>query len=347
MEVLVISEDVRIRSIFKNTESQTGIPTRYFPCNQLKRAVKEIEKDCFIYIDVSGYSETERKIILNHLSDTRLYSYGIIDPEEQIKDIGGCFLQGACDYIGGEIFHTTLSKERFNKVLDLRRKLQLGSCALENGSTAVESDPSPNSSRAAVHSLSSSSPCSIQSGTNWADIVPGREYTFCMMYIRADNPAALKEKLSYSSIQSVDSSFQKFLHQAVSPLNGKIWMWNNLEGLILFPHNGKSCDVIVLCFRLILDRNLISIEELELHVPLSYHIILHIGSTVYEKRGNTGTIISDSLNSIFHLGHKFARAGGLYLTQEIFNLIPGCLKQYFIPAGEFEGRKIKRMKPFI
>ncbi|MBP7583491.1 MAG: hypothetical protein KBA61_05635, partial [Spirochaetes bacterium] len=32
----------------------------------------------------------------------------------------------------------------------------------------------------------------------------------------------------------------------------------------------------------------------------------HVGNTVYRVRGDTGSIISDSINSIFHLGQKYA-----------------------------------------
>jgi len=93
-----------------------------------------------------------------------------------------------------------------------------------------------------------------------------------------------------------------------------------------------------------LDRNIISAEDIGFNIPLSYRISLHIGNTVYKNRGDTGHIVSDTINSVFHIGQKYAGPGGFYVTQEIFPFIPKGLDAYFIPAGVFEGREIRRMR---
>ena len=73
-----------------------------------------------------------------------------------------------------------------------------------------------------------------------------------------------------------------------------MWIWNNFEGLILFPFNGKTCDAILACFRMILYRKMTCVEKLSFNTLFSFRIALHIGSTVYERRGNTKNIISNS-----------------------------------------------------
>ncbi|MBA7474410.1 MAG: hypothetical protein GH155_05505 [Spirochaeta sp.] len=76
---------------------------------------------------------------------------------------------------------------------------------------------------------------------------------------------------------------------------------------------------------------------------ISMRIVLHAGNLVYVKE-NTGQVISDTLNSLFHLGQKYAAEGNLYITEEVFQYLPVRLKDYFVPADDFDGRKIMRMK---
>ena len=114
--------------------------------------------------------------------------------------------------------------------------------------------------------------------------------------------------------------------------------------VVLFPFDGKRCSAILTCFRMMLDRNIISAEDISFNALISYRIALHIGNTVYRKRGDTGGIISDSINSIFHLGQKYAESGNFYITQDAFSFIPKGLSDYFVPAGIYEGRRIMQMR---
>jgi hypothetical protein len=125
---------------------------------------------------------------------------------------------------------------------------------------------------------------------------------------------------------------------------GRIWIWDDFGGLILFPFDGEECAAVLTCFRLILNRKLIHAEELHCRVPFSFRIVLHIGNTIYRQKGKTGTLVSNSINSIFHLGKKFAKPGNFYITKEVYRYIPEKFRSYFISVGEYEGFDVLRMR---
>jgi hypothetical protein len=100
----------------------------------------------------------------------------------------------------------------------------------------------------------------------------------------------------------------------------------------------------VVCLRLMLARKIFSVEEIGLDLIFSYRIAFHIGNTVYKRKGNTGTIVSKSINTIFHLGQKYLYEGQFYITEEALRFMPEGLKKTFTRVGNYEGHDILRMK---
>jgi len=77
---------------------------------------------------------------------------------------------------------------------------------------------------------------------------------------------------------------------------------------------------------------------------IRYRIAMHIGNTVYQPRGKTGTIISDCINSLFHLGQKYTDEDGLFITENIYSFLNEKTKKLFIKVKPFEGRQIYTFK---
>jgi hypothetical protein len=89
-------------------------------------------------------------------------------------------------------------------------------------------------------------------------------------------------------------------------------------------------------------------------VPVNFVFALHYGSISYKPPGKTGTLVSDAVNAIFHLGFKKAESGRLTFSSDIPDgSIPGSLQDCFVPAGVFEGlniwhsRKFSYEKPWV
>ncbi len=322
MDIVIFSDSRNIGELFSRIKTKQ-YTFHYFPTSQLKKEIKNIESGTLLYIDVTHYEGSERGKILKYLSKLGNYRYGIIDPRGTINDIAEQFYNGACDYIGKGLFKEGISPSRLKKIIEL---------------TTIEGAKGAEPGKDEVSAVRY-----ILSGNDWNEIKPGNEYTFCFMFIELDEQKELIKKFGAAHIDSFLKSFQDLIERIVSPINGRIWMSLDFGALILIPFDGEKCDAILTGFRFIMARKIISIEEYDSKALLSYRIALHIGNTIYKSRGETGTIISDSINSVFHLGQKFTEPGNFYLTKELFPFIPRGLKKWFIPIGVYEGREIMRM----
>jgi hypothetical protein len=322
MEIYIFSNSAVVKKAFSGFSGAKGPSVKFFPVEELKKTIKQITPGSMIYVDAAELQMKEFQTTVKFLAKLGNLRWGIIDPKGNVSDIADIFFCGASDYIGKNLIEEKINPSRLQKIFRFK-------------DLAEVADESQKASIARKYALS---------GNDWTKIKTGSEYTFCLMHFEMDNQSELKSLLSGNQRNIFIKNFHDFLESEVNTVNGKIWMWMDFSGLILFPFDGKTCDAITTCFKLILNRRLISKEVANMDYLLSYHISLHLGNTIYKKRGDTGTIVSDSINSIFHLGNQYAKAGNFYLTEDIANYIPKCLEPYFIPEGEFEGRKIFRMR---
>ncbi|MBA7683553.1 hypothetical protein ES703_91922 [subsurface metagenome] len=322
MKIIVFSDLETIKTNFAGVKRSKNFTVEYHSCIELKKKLKSTDKNTFIYIDISRYDDQERNKLLKYLSGLESCRYGIVDPEGAVKDTALLFFGGASDYLGREVFKEGITAVRINKA-----------------AAFLAPGQPPGTEARWLPEIKNF----IPSGPNWSGIKSGQEYTFCLMYVELNNHEALRKNLGEELITAVINSFRGYLQKSISPINGKVWMWDEFGGLILFPFDGEKCDAVLACFRLILNRKMICVENLTFNALFSYHIALHIGNTIYKSKGNTGTLVSDSINSIFHLGKKFTPPGNFYITKEVFMHSPEGLKKCFLPAGHFEGFEIMRM----
>jgi hypothetical protein len=233
------------------------------------------------------------------------------------------FHNGASDYVGRRLLSDGMSVKRILKASGLR--------TIE-GVVRIPTVSTIDGQKA------------IPSGADWSRVRSGREYTFGMMYIELDRQSALKNKLSEGQLNTLMSSFQAYIERSVAKYSGRIWIWNDFGGLVLFPFDGGRSEVPVVCLKLMLSRKIFSVEETGLDTILSYRIAFHIGNTVYKRKGDTGTIVSKSINAIFHLGQKYLHEGQFYMTEEALKLSHEGIRDSFLPVGNYEGYDIYRMK---
>ncbi len=320
MNIIVFSDNKTLIKSFSEIKKSKDMSITIHPAGDIKKFMKKTPVNVFLYIDINSYPSSEHSKILKLFNNPETFSYGIIDTTGKFDDPAAVFFTGASDYIGKNLLKKGITGKRLNDASAFRK---------------LNISDSPSSADSAQY---------ILSGNSWSGIKTGNEYTFCMMFIELDNKKELRTSYSGENLNVLLSIFQKHIEDVVIPQNGKMWMWQDYGGLILFPFNGKTCEAILTSVRLILNRNIISAEYFKNDILLSYRIAIHLGTTVYKKRGETGKIISDSINSIFHLGQKFADPDSLNLTESLVPYIPKGLEKLFIPAGEYEGRNILRMR---
>jgi hypothetical protein len=320
MQILVFSDSRTVDKPFSKLIKSKEVVVHFFSTSEIKKVLKNTEHGSLLYVDVSDMPTDERNRMIKYMARLENYRYGIIDRKNIIQDVAELFHNNACDYMGKELFKGEIPLKRIRTIESYNDVL----CADKEENVKVSH-----------YKLS---------GKNWNGIKAGQEYTFCMMFIELDNQKELKKSMGASHIEQTVASFRNYLEKHLSPLHGQIWMWMDFGGLILFPFDEEKCDAILASFRMILNRHIICIEEIAINSTLSFRMALHLGNTIYRKKGDTGNVISDSINSIFHLGRKFTPPGNFYLTREIFEYAPPGLKKMFLDAGEYEGREILRMR---
>lgn len=288
---------------------------------------KQFKKNGFadaVYVDLSKKNDAAVKKALTALSKQKDIICGVIDPEGRITDPATLFHDGFADYLGKNTLAQGLDAKRLNRVLTFARR---------NLPQAEE----PEEQAAALSDI-------ISSGKGWKYVKPGTEYTFCFMFVELDLTYEWKNKSGKIHLSKVSADFLKFIQKSVEPYQGNVWLWGEFGGIILFPFDGTSVDAIQLCYKLILNRTIISVEDFRYSTPVSIRMALDIGNTVYQKRGETGGIVSDTINFMFHLGKKFLPPGNFYLTDRSRRYIPKGMGGCFQKAGVFENVEIYRMR---
>ncbi len=326
MNVLVFTTSVSLRNAFKAVDKSRSFTIHTEDPKRFRKTLTALRGNTLIYLDASQFSETQITRALKDQTIGEQVRIGIVDKTGIIEDPASLFQQGAVDYLPKALLQRGITATRLKKAVSFCDFTEVQ--AEEPATTQEKADW-------------------ILSGTSWSGIKSGNEYTFCLMYVEIDLIDEWKNKSGSTHLDEVKAAFHQHMEQFADEFSGKIWMWMDLYGLILFPFDGKKCDQIIECMRLILNRTIISAEKYNYTTTISYTLVLHIGNTIYKSRGNTGTIVSDTVNFLFHTGHQFAEPGNLYLTEPVHQFIPQCLADCFLSSGTFEGVSIRRMRSVV
>lgn len=324
MDLYIFSSTIGIEKIFSDIGKKKEYTLHFLPSLELKKSIKVMKPGCFLYVDAAGVTVRDFDRLLDALAGLEACGFGIIDPKGTVNDAARLFHKGASDYIGRDMAKKKLAPARLKAVLEFASLADTAAA----GGEKKENKPVP---------------AYLPSGRDWSGVKQGSEYTFCFMLVELDDPKELRRVYGANHVSKTVERFRSILERELSPLEGKIWMLMDFGGLLLFPFDGKSCGAILAAFRLILARTIISMEDLNFDNILSFRISMHIGNTLYRSKGQTGTIISDAINSVFHLGQKFAGPGTLTLTEEVFSFVPPGLRKCFVSAGTYEEREIWKM----
>jgi hypothetical protein len=331
MDIHVFTDKKNTGNIFSAVEKGRTYQVSYYGVKDFKKTYPKLQNRSLCYIDLYHLDDKEQDKLLSSLRRIRSVYYGIIDPRNKVTDVGDLFHSGAVDYIGRDVCREGISLQRAKKIDRIISEKEAIADSL------TEELPASSQSCDAAHNY-------ISSGRNWKNIKNNQEYTFLMMYVELDDQSEFQNKSSKSHTSSIINSFKAYLEQFFAPMQGKIWMWKDFGGLLLFPFDGKNVEAVIQALRFLLSRRIAAVEHFGLSKLLSYRIAFHIGNTKYRSSGTTGNIVSDSINSIFHLGKKSNDRGELCITEEVYHFLPEGIKFLFVVKGSYEGRKILRMR---
>jgi len=290
VELLIFSDNSRAHHYFSPLRRNKCFSSPvYYSLNELKQRVSlaEIKNiPTLIYLDRSTLSEEETTSLLRFLGRKRSIYWGLIDPQNQTRDVGALFQQGGIDYAGSSVIQDGISLKRLKGV---QRYLQ------EYRKVII--DNPPNKEQAAIQNGL------IPVKQGWREIVPGKENSFFLMYVELDGRSEMEKKYGASNLAVALNSFRDYVESSLQPYGGRLWIWSRFGGIVLFPFSPDSNDFIYSVFRMRLFKELYDVEGSLFPNFLSLRIVLHAGKLVYVKE-NTGQIISDTLNSLFHLVQK-------------------------------------------
>ncbi len=324
LDIYLFSKNSKILLFFQKIRNSRIFSVLVYNPDTYKTILKKTDQKTFVYMDISSFEESERTKVIRYLTRQRRFDFGIIDPKNNISDPAALFHHGASDYIGKDAIKNSVTVNRIKNALEFY--------SVEDIEEETENIP-----------FFEDMPTML-SGHNWDNIKIGNEYTFGMLHIEIDILPEWASKSGKAHLEEVMAFFYSHLNRIITPLNGRLWMKTEYGGLILFPYDGSATPIIIECIKLVMNRIIFSAEEYTYSSILSYKMALDIGNTKYLTAGNTGNIISDSVNFIFHLGKQYACTGNFYLTGRVFEDIPPGLQDIFIPLKRFEERTIYRMK---
>jgi hypothetical protein len=327
MRILVYAADPADRKLARFLREALargpGLELEVLPFSGFARTWKKKAPGAFIYFDADAGLDRARLLdIASKLSTAEGCSWGLVDRAGTIDDPAALFFMGAKDYIGPRLFRAGLSPERLERLL-----AYAGAAAdRRRGETAAEAAEVPF--------------------PGWNGLVEGDEIRVRFCYAAVGNQRELLERIGENRLNKLKEDFASFLETWAKECGGIEWIREKSGNLLLFPPRDEGMNPILAAFRLLLDRALIGYEVFRLETPLTFRFAFHAGSTMWRPPGATGTVVSDDVNFIFHLGTKAAEDGAIQVSDEAERWVPACLRDLFSPAGDFEGRSLFSSKRF-
>ncbi|MCL2759767.1 MAG: hypothetical protein FWD22_06100 [Treponema sp.] len=294
------------------------------------------------YIDICGLTAAElKKTITQAKKSCKDSSWGIIDPKGTVKDPASLFFEGASDYLGPGLLKASKSidSKRFTGVLQWKRSL----------AAAAGSQEASKLNEAAEGFIKSGIKLPAANAfPGWKKIQSGKAMPFYLLYCSLQGKTALETRLQEKALTQVYKRFHSILVSNFKEGDALLWMETGKDCLFLLPPKSQCVSSIInACISLIVSAPQIVLETLGLSIPANFIFALHYGSISYKPPGKTGTVVSDAVNSIFHLGAKKAQYGRLTITAGLPDVtIPKVMQDLFVPCGEYEGRKIWHTKKF-
>jgi hypothetical protein len=301
------------------------------------------EPEDICYLDVSGFSDADIKKAIDRLKkNCKNAPWGVIDPKGSIKDPALLFFEGASDYLRPQLFKETkaLDSKRLKIAHQWRTAL-----SGKTGETAAPDEKIIAKSNFPKSGIKLPPP-SLFPG--WKNMKAGRTMPFYLLFCSLQGKNPLNARLGEKAYDLLQQRLLAYLFKNFKDGDGLVWLDSGHDFLFLLPPKAQHVQAaITACIRMLVSAPLIAMEILGLTMPANFVFALHYGPITYSPPGKTGTVISDAVNYIFHLGRKKAKLGCLTISDQLpDDSVPKVLEDCFVCTGEYEGHKIWHTKKF-
>jgi hypothetical protein len=324
MDIFVCTDDARVKAMFGKLAKAKANPLRFAAAEDAAAAVAQAAGPALFYLDSGSLAKKKLTSLRQAIAADARLRFAIIDPDGEVDDPAALLQAGALDYIGPKLCRTGITAARINQSLAASKAVVPAAGKKTPQGKAAIAGPIP--------------------ARDWSSVKTGGEYRFRMLYIELDGHKDSGLRSSESMLGRLIAYFQKAVERALAAEGGRLWIWTDFSGIVLFPIAASPDAVTAAVMRLMLSRRLVSMDQDIQKLLFSYRLVLIDGATVYRERGRTDTIISDAVNSLSHIGAKYSKPGNFYMAADIHAGLSPALKKCFIPAGAFEGIALVKMK---
>jgi hypothetical protein len=183
----------------------------------------------------------------------------------------------------------------------------------------------------------------------WKSIRSGETLPFVLLFVSLSGKVNLGSRLGEAAYAQVWKRLLQYLQQTLKEADALLWIENETNCLFLVPPNARYTEAAVTAsLKTLIGAPMVAMETLGLSILPDFIFAMHYGKITYKAPGKTGTVVSDAVNFIYHLGAKHAETGRLTISGEVpEEAVPRRLDDVFTDAGEFEGRSIRHSRRFI
>jgi hypothetical protein len=324
MNIILISKTRKLTAAFGDQAVRLLPPAEV--ADGLKAAAATI-----CYLDRDAFSQKSFDETLVLAAGRKKSAWAVIDAGAKVQDPGALIHAGAVDYVSAAALARGVTAARLEQAADLFQARQLAASATQAAKAAGKA-------RAAAATAAAAIPA-VPDFPGWTRLQTGREYEFAFLFAELPDGEQIRKTFGERRFLKLKEDFVKSLNGHIMHIEGLSWMSDGQSLLALLPPH-QCQPAVMLCLELLLGRTLFMYEQLGLNSATSLRFALHYGRTNWQKPGYTGHIISESVNYIHHLAHKFTPKNQLCLSGAVYDRLTPELRALLKPKGEFENTQV-------
>ena len=328
MNILICGSDPSDKKLvaFAGRSFPDSMAPEFIADTAFPRSIKKKAPGAFIYFDANLGMDRVLELA-SKLDDIDDCGWGVLDREGTSEDPAAWFFAGASDYVGPALFKTGLGPGRLDEAIAYRGFSENADPEDAGANFPDDSDRE-------------------ESFPGWAALEESADVSVRFCYTAIGDQKDLLERIGEKRLNKLREDFAVFLESWSKECGGLVWIRESSGCLLLFPPRDEGMNPILAAFRLLLDRALVGYEIFKLEVPLNFRFAFHSGRTMWRKPGATGSVVSEDVNFVFHLGMKVAGDGYILASADAQKVIPVYLRDLFTGAGDFEGRSLIASRKF-
>lgn len=316
MKIILLSRSKALEKLFSGVDLTRRNPTELDP-DSLPWGAGEL-----IYLDLASIPKRQNDSWLKSLSETKGLCWAIIDRTRVLADPACLFRRGAVDYLGVGACEGLVDQARLDQIQAYAERL-------DNHSARVLRNPA-----------------STTCFPGWEGLTEGKIYELCAFYVGIWDADGLRTRLGEPRFLRLKSAVLGLVNSILQEHGGLLWISDDQSFLALFPPELAS-QLVVSAMRILVNMRLISFEQLRLEQEVgSLYFCLRRCELPWQKPGQTGTVVSDALNYMYHLGRKFTPPNTIDLVDDLAETLEPRLRACFSGVGSFENRPIRRFQGF-